>query len=265
MTQLDELFPGSAPVLLDAAMGSRLRDEGWPADRPTVLANLDAPQLVTRVHAAHREAGAQILMTNTFSALLLSDTRCREAVSAGVRLARAAAGESLRVAASVAAFGLAVGDPQLEGVVEQLVDEGVDLIVFETCTKPRDATSALDLLERRAPDLPGVICASSTDGGHDDVDRVHAVLEIVHAAALPGVSSGLNCCRGPQEVLKLAQGAPAPLRWLKPNTGDAREHSDDNVMAGFARAATQHGARFVGACCGSSPETLSAMRSALSR
>ena len=52
-------------------------------------------------------------------------------------------------------------------------------------------------------------------------------------------------------------------RFLKPSTGLPEDRVDDNVMAAFARAARQRGARFVGGCCGTDDETLIQMAAAL--
>ena len=260
---LESLFPGRRPVLLDGAMGSTLQMLDWPHDRPTVLANLDAPRLVQKIHRSHRDAGARVITTNTFSALMVSDSRCIEAVRSGVRLARQAAGEDGRVAGSVAAFGLAVDDPQLEDVVEALVDEGVDLLVFETCNELRDAVQAFMLREKLAPRVPAVVCASTTDGGRADRERVRDIIEFIQAAEDPQVETGLNCCRGPHDALRLASETRIPLVWVKPSVGIATDQADDNVMAGFARAAKVQDVRFIGGCCGSTARTLSAMGAAL--
>jgi methionine synthase I (cobalamin-dependent) len=203
-----------------------------------------------------------VITTNTFSALMVGDPLSSEAVRVGVSLAREVAGDSCLVAGCVAAFGLSVADPQLELTVKLLVEEGVDLIVFETCNDPGDASAALQLKAALAPRLPMVISASSTDGSRDDKKRVGAVLAAVRMQDDPSVEVGLNCCRGPSDALVLCTTIKPPVRWLKPSTGVADDRVDDHVMAGFARAARQAGARFMGACCGSTHETLSAMAAA---
>lgn len=260
---LDSLFPDGRSVLLDGAMGSSLHDRGWPHRKPTVLANLDQPELVESVHRSHREAGARLITTNTFSALMVSGPRCLEATRVGVRLARRAAGGEGRVAGTVAAFGLAVDDPQLERIVRTLVEEGVDVLVFETCNKLEDAAHAMALRRRLAPDIPAVICASTTDGSRADWSRVRDIVTYVQSADDPQAEAGLNCCRGPYDALRIAVSSSPVLRWVKPSTGLPSDRADDNVMAAFARAATISQVRFVGGCCGTTHETLGAMASAM--
>ena len=262
---LSDLFPGRRPVLLDGAMGSDLHRLGWPVDQPTVLANLESPELVAAVHRAHREAGARVLCTNTFGALLTHDARYLEAVSAGVRLAQAAAEGQLNVAGTVAAFGLAVRDPQVERVVERLVSEGVDMLLFETCNSVADAAVAIDLHDEIAPELPCVVCASTTDGGHADQERVREVLSYVRRMGGPQVEVGLNCCRGPHDALRLASSVNPGVRWVKPSTGIRSDICGDDVMAAFARAARRQEVRWIGGCCGTSERTLTAMAAALQR
>jgi len=262
---LDHLFPGDGPVLLDGAMGTALRHRGWPVSEATVLANLESPALVTAVHEGYRAAGAAVLHTNTFGALLgaeFTEARRLDAVRAGVRLARAAAAGEALVAGSLGAYDLVFKGPRLTEVVRALVEEGVDLLAFETCNQVRDAQIALEMRAEIAPHMPAVICASSTDGSHADHKRVGEVAAAV-AASESGVELGLNCCRGPHETYKLALALPAFPRWLKPSTGPPEDTVDDNVMAAFARAAVQRGARFLGGCCGSDTDTLRLMASAL--
>ena len=272
---MDRLFPGDDAVLLDGAMGTALAAHGWPTERSPLLANLEAPGLVAAVHGAYREAGARLLLTNTFGALLplgvpaaVRTGRPIDAVRAGVRIARKVADGPqrghgpVRVAGALAACDLAAQGPRAEDVLKLFLDEGVDLLVFETCNSARDARCALDLRAEYAARLPTVICVTSTDGTHTDRKRVDESAALI-AADEQAVELGLNCCRGPNEAFKLALALPALPRWLKPNAGPPDAPVDDNVMAAFARAARQRGARFLGGCCGTDAETLTVMAAAL--
>jgi len=262
---LDRLFPGQAAVLLDGAMGTSLREHGWPSAEPTLLANLRQPGLVSSIHVSHRDAGARVLHTNTFAALSDAVPSGRDrlaAVAAAARIARKAAGGQAKVAGCLAACDLANRVPQLEDVLRVLLDEGVDLLVFETCNTLRDSQVALEVRSEFASRLPTVLCLSSTDGSRDDSKRIEDIAAFL-AGSETGVELGLNCCRGPNEAFKLALALPAAPRWCKPSTGSPDDPVDDNVMAAFARAARQRGARFVGGCCGTGPETLLVMAAAL--
>ena len=262
---LERLFPGDAPVLLDGATGTALRALGWPAAEPTILANLEAPKLVATVHDGYRAAGARVLHTNTFGALLAlaKDPPMRlAAVREGVRLARVAAGDGALVAGSLGAYDLGFQGRHVQDVVRVLVDEGVDLLVFETCNAVSDAGLALEVRAELAPSLPLVVCCSSTDGSRADPDRVHEALALL-AASGDDVEPGLNCCRGPHELYKLAAAQEEMPRWLKPSAGLPSDPVDDNVLAAFARAARQAGARWIGGCCGTDAGTVALIGAAL--
>jgi homocysteine S-methyltransferase len=264
MTLLDRLFPGDRCVLLDGAMGTSLRALGWPVQEATVLANLEAPGFVATVHNACRGAGARVLQTNTFGALLgaASDGRRLDAVRAAVRIARKASHGDALVAGSLGAYDLAFHGPRLDDVVKVLVEEGVDLLAFETCNQVRDAQIALDVRSEYASHLPAVVCASTTDGTREDRNRLDEVMALLFGADQQ-IEPGLNCCRGPTELFKIALSLERMPRWLKPSTGSPDDPVDDNVMAAFARAARQRGARFIGGCCGTVAETLTVMGAAL--
>ena len=262
---LERLFPGDDPILLDGAMGTALRELGWRVSEPTVLANLEAPALVSTIHDGYSAAGSRVLHTNTFGALLgLADHPAMrlQAVRDAVRLARRAAGEGALVAGSLGAYDLAFHGPHLQDVVRTLVDEGVDLLVFETCNAVRDAGLALEVRAEIAPRMPLVVCCSSTDGSREDHNRVREALALLETSG-DDVEAGLNCCRGPHELYKLAAQQPVMLRWLKPSAGSPEDPVDDNVLAAFARAARQAGARWIGGCCGTDAASIGLIGSAL--
>ncbi len=246
-------------------MGTSLREHGWSTAQPTLLANLRQPGLVSYVHVSHREAGARVLHTNTFDALSASIVSGKErlaAVAAAVRIARKAAGGQAKIAGSLAACDLSSRVPQLEDVLRVMLDEGVDLLAFETCNTVRDGQIVLEMHQEFASRLPTVLCLSSTDGSREDRKRLDEIASFVSSSDA-GVELGLNCCRGPNEAFKLALALPAAPRWCKPSTGSPDEPVDDNVMAAFARAARLRGVRFLGGCCGTGHETLLVMAAAI--
>jgi methionine synthase / methylenetetrahydrofolate reductase(NADPH) len=206
-----------------------------------------------------------VLHTNTFGALADAVSSGRErldSVAAAARIARKAAGGTARVAGSLAAWDLKSRVPLLEDVLRVMLDEGVDLLVFESCNSVHDAQLALEARTEYASRLPAVISLSSTDGTRADHKRLDEAAAFLLGSDT-GVELGLNCCRGPNEAFKLALSFPVAPRWCKPSCGNPEDPVDDNVMAAFARAARLRGVRFLGGCCGTGPETLLVMAAAL--
>src|SRR5262249_43697878 len=121
---------------------------------------------------------------------------------------------------------------------------------------------ALELRAALAPKLPLVVCVSTTDGSGEDRGRVEETLLLLRTCD-EDVEIGMNCCRGPHELFKVALSQPELPRWLKPSRGQPNDMVADSVMAGFARAARRRGARGVGGCCGSDAGTVTLMGSAL--
>ncbi len=193
----------------------------------------------------YRTAGCRVLHTNTYGALLGATESPEQRSTRWPRATPAIRSSPARSAPTTLAFH----GPRLQDVVRLLADEGVDLLVFETCNSVRDAALALELRATVAPLLPLVVCASTTDGSAEDRGRVEELLTLLRAS--DDVEPGLNCCPGPHELFKVALAQPELPRWMKPSCGAPSDPVDDNVMAAFARAARLRGARWLGGCCGS--------------
>ncbi len=276
-------------VLGDGATGTALRQRGWHGRND--LAVLEQPDLVRRLHEDYIAAGADLLLTNTFTAnryLMRRDglaDRVREANFQAARLARDAReiqGSPVFVAGSVGPVGrdLAIGaitlgdaEAAFEEQIGALLEGGVDLVVIETMPSLAEALAALGVA-RRLCDLPAIAMLNFTAG----LTTVSGESLLDGARALTAAGAdlvGVNCGVGPQAALDIMQqlaGHPelAPLA-VKPNAGMPRVAGGDLVypstpeyLADFALRAKDLGAAFVGGCCGTTPAHVAAMRAALS-
>ncbi len=294
MPSFADIF-GSRPVLADGAMGTVLYARGVFINRCYDELNLSDPGLILAVHEEYLQAGAEILETNTFGANRFRLARhglagkVAEINAAGVRLAREAvvhvkekqAGEGW-VAGSVGPLGVRLEplgktglDEARAAFVEQiraLVTAGVDMLIVETMPALNEAHEALLAAEEAAPGLPVLVMVTVDDEGNcldgSSPEQAAALLTEWGAHAL-----GVNCSTGPSTVLTAVEAMRAattlPLAAM-PNAGLPRAVEGRNIylcspeyMAGFARKAIAAGAQMVGGCCGTTPNHIRAMRSAM--
>jgi homocysteine S-methyltransferase len=287
------------PMLADGAMGTVLYSRGVFINRCYDELNLSDPGLILSVHEEYLQAGAEILETNTFGANRFRLARhglagkVREINEAGVRLARQAvehlhekqAGDGW-VAGSVGPLGVRLEplgktglDEAREAFVEQIEilvaggpDKGVDLLILETMPALNEARVALEAARAVAPDLPVVVMVTVDDDGNclDGASPTQAAALLTEWGA---TVIGVNCSTGPTTVLTaieaMRQATTLPLAAM-PNAGMPRAVEGRNIylcspeyMASFARKAIQAGAQLVGGCCGTTPNHIRAMRSAM--
>ena len=294
MPSLADIF-GTRAVLADGAMGTVLYARGIFINRCYDELNISDPALIQSVHEEYLQAGADILETNTFGANRFRLARhglagkVAEINAAGVRLARQAvvhlkekqAGDAY-VAGAVGPLGVRLEplgktglDEARSAFVEQiraLAEAGVDLLIIETMPALNEAREALMAANEAAPDLPVVIMVTVDDDSNclDGSSPAQAAALLTEWGA---DAVGVNCSTGPASVLTALEAMRAattlPLAGM-PNAGMPREVEGRNIylcspeyMASFARKAIAAGAQIVGGCCGTTPNHIRAMRSAM--
>jgi homocysteine S-methyltransferase len=294
MTQFADIF-ANRPVLADGAMGTVLYARGVFINRSYDELNLSDPGLILSVHEEYLQAGAEIIETNTFGANRIRLARhglagkVAEINAAGVHLARQAV-EHLRdkqaaeawVAGSVGPLGVRLEplgktglDEAREAFSEQirvLAEGGVDLLIIETMPALNEAHEALKAARAIAPQLPVLVMVTVDDEVNcldgSSPEQAAALLTEWGAGAI-----GVNCSTGPTTVLTAIEAMRAattlPLAAM-PNAGMPRAVEGRNIylcspeyMASFARKAINAGVQIVGGCCGTTPNHIRAMRSAM--
>jgi methionine synthase / methylenetetrahydrofolate reductase(NADPH) len=294
MNQFAEIL-ASRPLLADGAMGTVLYARGIFINRCYDELNLSDPGLILSVHEEYLQAGAEILETNTFGANRIRLARYGlagkvvEINAAGARLARQAvnnlkdrqAGEAW-VAGSIGPLGVRLEplgktglDEARAAFAEQmqiLVDGGVDLLIVETMPALSEARQALEAARAVAPNLPVVVMVTVDD----EITCLDGASPQQAAALLTewGASVvGVNCSTGPTTVLTAIEAMRPATRLpmaAMPNAGVPRAVEGRNIylcspeyMASFARKAVTAGVSIVGGCCGTTPNHIRAMRSAI--
>ena len=294
MTQFADIF-ASRPILADGAMGTVLYARGVFINRCYDELNLSEPGLILSIHEEYLKAGAEILETNTFGANSFRLARhglagkVAEINTAGVNLARQAVahlkekqGGEAWVAGSVGPLGVRLEPLGKTGLdearaafaeqIKALAEAGVDMLILETMPALNEAREALAAARETAPELPVLVMVTVDDESNcldgASPSQAAALLTEWGAGAI-----GVNCSTGPATVLTAIEAMRAattlPLAAM-PNAGMPRAVEGRNIylcspeyMASFARKAIAAGAQFVGGCCGTTPNHIRAMRSAM--
>ena len=270
--------------LFDGAMGTMLYAKGFFLNVCYDELALKQPQLVREVHEEYVRAGAEIIETNTFGANpvklgahgLADETERINRVAA--ELARTAAGDRASVVGAIGPLGLRLepfgptsrdeARDRFRRQVDGLLAGGVDGFVLETFSDVEEIHAALRAV-RDACDLPAVTQMTIGDDGFTAYGTTPE--DFARRLAEWGADViGVNCSVGPAGVLdaveRLAKATDLPLS-AQPNAGLPKDVGDRKIylaspeyMASYARRMVEAGARFIGGCCGTTPEHIRKMR-----
>ncbi len=283
-TLIDRIESGRVSVL-DGAMGTMLYTRGVFVNVCYDELNLTRPDLVREIHCDYVEAGAQIIETNTFGAnpVKLSsyglDDRTEEINHEAALLAREATGEAANIVGAVGPLGIRIepfGPTSYDEAMsyfarqaEGLVEGGVDGFILETFADLNELKAAYDAVRSRS-NLPVIAQMTITEDGTTpygtDVETIATTVSQWGADVV-----GLNCSVGPAGMLagieRMVQVTQTPL-CVQANAGLPRTVGDRKIylaspeyMARYARRLIDAGARFVGGCCGTTPEHIKRIRS----
>ncbi|HSG82324.1 MAG TPA: bifunctional homocysteine S-methyltransferase/methylenetetrahydrofolate reductase, partial [Gemmatimonadota bacterium] len=269
--------------LFDGAIGTELYRRGVFINVSFDEVNLKRPELLREVHRAYREAGAEILETNSFGGNRVRldrhglGNRVHEINRVAAELAREVAGDELFVAGSLGPLGIRIepfGPTSREEAraifreqAQALAEGGADCFIVETFSDLAEIEQAI-LGCREAADLP-VIAQMTVQVGGETIYGVDPVRIARHLDVAGADVIGLNCSVGPAMILKaiqkMAEVTSRPLSAL-PNAGLPREvegrkmyMASPDYFSKYTRRLIQAGARFVGGCCGTTPEHIRAM------
>ena len=242
-------------LVCDGAMGTMLYAKGIFINKSFDALNVTQPDLVAEVHQEYVRAGADIVETNTFGANRIKlgtfgiADRLHAINEQGARIARHAAREQ----------------------AQALADGGVDLFILETFRDLNEINAAIDAV-RSVSDLPIVAQMTTEEDGNTldgtPPERFTPELERRGATVI-----GVNCAVGPAPMLDTIERMAASTRRklsAQPNAGKPRDVEGRNLylcspeyMASYARRFILHNVRVVGGCCGTTPEHIRQMKTAV--
>lgn len=284
-----KLLESGRVVVFDGGMGTQLAQRGAPSGG---AANIEAPDAVTAVHRAYVDAGANVIITNTFcmNKPYIEKQRIGREVGeinrAGVALARRAAGDGVAVLGDIGPTGLMlppVGGATVaemhEALLEQaraLADAGVDGFIVETMIDVNEAAAAVRACVEnfRLPVVASMTYATAKGGGRTTMGHraadCAAALEAAGAAVLGSNCGDLDPAETAVVVEAYLSASKLPVL-VEPNAGKPRVGADggtvyDMAPGDFAEGVLKcvaAGARLAGGCCGTTPEHIRALAAAV--
>ena len=287
---LDRLEAGQV-LVGDGAMGTMLQSVGLTDGGAPELWNVTQPEKIRTIYQGYAMAGADVISTNTFGGTVARlkfhdiGDRVHELNAAGARIAREVADETgVLVAGDVGPSGeliepvgplsMAEAEEMFARQVEGLLDGGVDYILIETMSHLNEVEAAVKGARLVDPDVP-IVVSMSFDTNYHTMMGV-SPRDAVQTFADWGIRVvGANCGNGPEEIqvvmTQMAQYRPEGVFLLAQSNaglpryieGEIRYDGTPEIMADYTRTMRNLGVNLIGACCGSTPAHIEAMRAAL--
>ncbi|RCK75950.1 MAG: 5,10-methylenetetrahydrofolate reductase [Ignavibacteriae bacterium] len=273
------------PILCDGAMGTML-DLYEYEELPHEIQNLINPDIVERIHREYIAAGAEIIETNTFSANRFRlaeyhlENKIKEINIKAVEIAKMAGGNDVYIAGAVGPTGKLiepVGKLKRQEVhdafkeqIEYLLEGGVDIIILETFVSTAELDEAIDAA-KELTNLPIIAQKAFAEDG--SILASNFPIEVVEHIIQKGIDIvGANCSVGPQRMYSIIKNLHRDGIYLTaqpaagiPTLQNGRSiyHASPEYLAKYARELVQIGVTIIGACCGSTPRHIKAIKEAI--
>jgi len=282
------------PILGDGAMGTMLHDHSHADSHACFDAmNVEDPEMVVSIHKSYIAAGSDLIETNTFGANRIKLATAGRAQNVerynrrAVELARLAIAESERddiyIVGSVGPLGVGIHpygrvsqEEAREVYHEQLsalIDAGVDAIQFETFNEHKELLLAISVAREISAEIP-IIAQTTfyreklTYSGYPPA----RVANDLHKAGIDVI--GVNCGSGPAGVAEILRqmhhAIPDATFSVMPNAGFPEVvggrilyPATAEYFADYAKTFMEIGATLIGGCCGTTPDHIKAMRTAV--
>ncbi len=278
-----------SPVLCDGAMGTLLYSKGIFINRCYDELNLSQPELIRGVHHDYLQAGAEIVETNTFGGNSFRLARhsladkVRDINISGAQVAREAAKSfDVWVAGSMGPLGVRIeplGKTSFEEArtafrdqAAALIEGGVDILMLETFGYLEELHQAVLACREISPTIP-IVAQVTIDEDGNCLDGADPEAFAARLSEWKIDVLGINCSVGPVAMLDAVERVRAltslPLA-AQPNAGMPRSVEGRNIylcspeyMASYTKKFVAAGVSLIGGCCGTTPDHIRAMKSAL--
>lgn len=272
---------GRRIIFFDGGLGSLLQERGLASGELPENWNIEHPQALYDIHREYLEAGADIILANTFGANRFKfPNNLEEIITAAIKNAHRAVADSGRkayVALDIGSLGKLLkplGTLEFEEAVETFAEivrigdkAGADLILIETMSDTYELKAAV-LAAKENSELP-VIATVIFGENHKMLTGASPAGVVALLEGLSVDALGINCGLGPKQMMpifeEIAQYASIPIV-ITPNAGLPKSENGKTVydvapdeFAEDMETLINMGAWFAGGCCGTTPAHIKAL------
>jgi 5-methyltetrahydrofolate--homocysteine methyltransferase len=289
---LSDLIAEKGVLLADGATGTSLFAMGLEAGEAPEIWNETRPENITKLHQDFVDAGADIILTNSFGGtrhrlkLHHAQDRVHDLNRRAAEIARAVADRAPRkviTAGSVGPTGellIPLGALSYEDAVAAFVEQieglkagGAEVAWIETMSSPDEIRAAAEAAAKVG--LPYVYTGSFDTAGKTMMGlHPKDIHDVAKDLGDGPVAVGANCGVGASDILSslldMTAAKPEATVIVKGNCGipefrgsEIHYSGTPPLMAEYARLAADAGAKIIGGCCGTTCGHLAAMRVAL--
>lgn len=265
-------------IIADGAMGTRIMELGVNLkETPSELLNIKKPELIEKIHREYIDAGADLILSNTFMCNIINAKRnnynLEEVIESGLHIAKRAWGDEGLIALDIGplSYYIEENDSSFKEIVyentERIINaskDNFDLVIFETLGSVKEGKFAV----KKAKTLTDkkVICSFTLAYKKDIPNFIKNMVSTLEPLGVDAL--GINCT-GYEEILMaldiLKENTNLPIM-IKANLGIPKKVGEELVydktleeFKNLSKRALEKGVNIIGGCCGTTPEYIRAI------
>lgn len=265
-------------IIADGAMGTRIMELGVNLkETPSELLNIKKPELIEKIHREYIDAGADLILSNTFMCNIINAKRnnynLEEVIESGLHIAKRAWGDEGLVALDIGplSYYIEENDSSFQEIVcentERIINaskDKFDLVIFETLGSVKEGEFAVEKAKTLTDKK--VICSFTLAYKKDIPNFIKNMVSTLEPLGVDAL--GINCT-GYEEILMaldiLKENTNLPIM-IKANLGIPKKVGEeliyDKTLEEFktlSKRALEKGVNIIGGCCGTTPEYIKAI------
>ena len=265
-------------IIADGAMGTRIMELGVNLkETPSELLNIKNPELIEKIHREYIDAGADLILSNTFMCNIINAKRnnynLEEVIESGLHIAKRAWGDEGLVALDIGplSYYIEENDSSFKEIVyentERIINaskDKFDLVIFETLGSVKEGEFAVK--KAKALTDKKVICSFTLAYKKDIPNFIKNMVSTLEPLGVDAL--GINCT-GYEEILMaldiLKENTNLPIM-IKANLGIPKKVGEELVydktleeFKNLSKRALEKGVNIIGGCCGTTPEYIRAI------